>query len=264
VGDIEPFSEPIITVTFDDGWESAYSEGFKVLEKYNIKTTQYILGGHFGDEAYLSEEQVHSMQEAGHEIAAHSMTHPDLTSLTEDKVEWELGESDRVLSDKFGAMREFATPLGASNDMVLKHLKKYYRSHRNTIGDATVADDTDINIGQTFNRYNINAFTIRKSTTYEELKNLIDYTIQRKGWLVITYHQVDDSSSDFAVAPKTLASQLQLIREKQIRTATLGQVLDAIEKRSKPCTDSIDGPKMLRRHIATSTPTIPELWLHVI
>jgi peptidoglycan/xylan/chitin deacetylase (PgdA/CDA1 family) len=231
-GDLKPFDEAVITITFDDGWESIYSEGFQVLEKYNIKSTQYILGGRFGDKNYLSEKQIKSMQGAGHEIAAHTMTHPNLTALNEKDLEYELSECDVVLSRKFGEMREFATPLGASNDMVLAHAKKYYRSLRNTASDPAEIEDVDINIRDTFDRYDINAYTVRSTTTLEDIQKLIDYTIQRKGWLVLTYHQIEqDNPSEFAVSPFVLDDHLNMVRQSNIRTATMGQVLDALLER---------------------------------
>src|SRR5690606_19508559 len=145
VKDIQPFSEPLITVTFDDGWESIYSAGLPVLEKYCIKSTQYILGGHFEDYLYLSEDQVRSFQAAGHEVASHTMTHPNLTFLPDDKLTWELGESYKILSGKFGPVKDFATPLGAHNPRVVEQIKKYYRSHRNTASDPLEIEDVDIN-----------------------------------------------------------------------------------------------------------------------
>lgn len=233
-GAFEPFSDPIITVTFDDGWESIYSQGLRVLEACNIKSTQYILGDHFDERLYLSEDQVRSLQAAGHEIAGHSMTHPDLTRITEPELAWEVGESKSVLSGKFGTVQDFATPLGASNDLVLKYVKKHYRSHRNTVADVSVVTDEDINVRETFDRYHINAFTVRRNTTLDELKRLIDYTIQRKGWLVITYHQVDgENPSEYAVSPQVLETHLRLIRESNIRPATLGEVLDAMGQKER-------------------------------
>lgn len=230
-GDLRPFDEPIVSVTFDDGWESIYSEAFPLLEKYNIRSTQYILGGLFSDKAYLSDKQVGSMKDAGHEIAAHTMTHEDLTALDSEDLEWELGECDRVLSGKFGEIGDFATPLGASNATVLNSLKKYYRSHRNTVGDAESMEDSDINVRENFNIYNINAFTVRRTTTIDEIQRYLDYTAKRKGWAVITYHQVDaNDASEYAVSPEVLESHLKLIRERKVRTATVGQVLDTIER----------------------------------
>lgn len=231
---LQPFNEPIISVTFDDGWESIYSNGFAILEQCNIKTTQYILAEHFADKAYLSEAQVRSLQNAGHEMASHTMTHPDLTTLSEVEADWELSESGRILSEKFGKARDFASPLGATNSTVMNFIKKHYRSHRNTVGDPKEIEDVDINLSETFDRYNINAFTIRRSTTLEEVKKMIDYTIARKGWLVITYHQVDGADrSDFAVSPEELKEQLRLIKNSNISSATIGQVLDAIDSREK-------------------------------
>lgn len=230
VADIKPFDEPLVTITFDDGWESVYSAGLESLEKNCIKSTQYILGDHYGEVQYLSEKQVKSMHQAGHEIASHSMTHPNLTTLTADELDWELGESDRLLTNKFGDMREFATPLGANDDMVLQHIKKYYRSHRNTVGDPTngVADN-DINVRETFDPYQINAYTVRNTTTAEDIHNLVEYTKQRKGWLILTYHQVDDSDAHYAVTKAMLDEHLALVKQSGLRTPVMGQVLDAIE-----------------------------------
>lgn len=231
VADIKPFDEPLITITFDDGWESIYTNGLEPMEQQCIKSTQYILGDHFADPQYLSEKQVRSMQQAGHEVASHTMTHPDLTTLTAQELEWELGEADKSLTKKFGDAREFASPLGASNDSVLEHIKKYYRSHRNTVGDpGNGVTDVDINVRETFDPYKINAYTVRNTTTADDIRNLIAYTKQRKGWLILTYHQVDDSDAHYAVTRAMLEEHLQIVKDSQVRTPVMGQVLDAIEK----------------------------------
>ncbi len=227
-GELKPFDEPVITITFDDGWESAYHDGLPVLEKYGIKSTQYILGDHFDDPLYMSEAQAHDIQTDGHEIAPHTMTHPDLTTLDDSKLDWELGESDRLLTAKFGPMQDFATPFGASNQNVVAHAKPFYRSIRNTAADPAVLDNDDINVRETFNQYNINAYTVRSTTTTEDLQKLIDYAKARKGWLVLTYHQVDDKNSFWSVKHETLDAQLKQIRDSGVRTAPMGQVLDTL------------------------------------
>lgn len=231
---IRPFDEPLITITFDDGWESIYSTGLEVLENSCIETTQYILGGHFDDHLYVSEPQVKSLQEAGHEIASHTMTHSNLTKLPKGQMSWELKESDETLSAKFGDMREFASPLGASNDVVIEEIKKYYRSHRNTIGDPARVGDEDINVAETFDPYHINAYTISQDTTADDIRRLIDHTVKRKGWLVLTYHQVDDTDSYYAVNRQKLNEHLRIVKDSGVRAHTLGRVLDAIEQRSRP------------------------------
>jgi peptidoglycan/xylan/chitin deacetylase (PgdA/CDA1 family) len=228
---IRPFEEPLITITLDDGWETVYSGGFRVLEANCVKSTVYILGDHFPDVNYLSKDQVHSLQKSGHEIASHAMTHPNLTTLAPEQLAWELGHSDKLLTDEFGEMKEFASPLGANNPTVLNEIKKYYRSHRNTVADPKTVGDEDINVKSTFDPYQINAYTVRNTTTPEEIQKLIDHTIKRKGWLVLTYHQMDDQGGLYAVTPSILDQHLELIRKSKVRTSTMGYVLDMIESR---------------------------------
>src|SRR5690606_1721656 len=79
---IKPFGEPIITVTFDDGWESIYTDAMPLLQKYGIPTTQYVLSDEERNPLYLTFDQIHAMDRAGHEIACHGGDHTDLTILT--------------------------------------------------------------------------------------------------------------------------------------------------------------------------------------
>lgn len=227
--DLRPFEEPIISVTFDDGWESVYKNGFPLLEKYCIKTTQYILGDHFGHSAYLSEDQAKSLFSHGHEFASHGMEHPNLVMLDSSALIRELEMSQRLLNKKFGNISDFAAPLGSFNDPVIESIKKYYRSNRNTAVDPLTVGDEDINLSDSFDYYNINAYTVRSTTTLDDIKRLIEHTKERNGWLVLNYHQVDDSGSYYAVTPEMLEDHLLAIKDGQIRSATMGQVLDAID-----------------------------------
>lgn len=228
-GAVRPFAEPLITITFDDGWESIYYAGLPVLEKYDIDTTQYIVGGEFDNHLYLSEEQVRSMQAHGHEVGSHTMTHPNLTTLAEGNLAWEIGESGWTLANKFGPTKDFAAPLGATNERVMRYVKQHYRSQRNTAADPKTVDDKDINVADTFDIYNINAYTVRNTTTLNDIKRLIDHTIKQNGWLILTYHQIDDSDSQYAVTSDTLDAQLKLVRKSGIKIPTMAQVLNTLE-----------------------------------
>lgn len=198
-----------------------------------MKSTQYILGDHFEDFNYMSEAQARAMQKNGHEIASHTMDHPNLTKLSDADMDWELGESDRLLSEKFGEIRDFATPLGASDERVLSNIKKYYRSHRNTVGDPATVGDEDINTADNFDIFQINAYTVRRSTTLDDIRNLIEHTKKRNGWLILTYHQVDDSNAFYGVSRQQLEEQLKLVHESGLRTPVMGDVLDAIGSRGR-------------------------------
>lgn len=223
------FEEPIVTVTFDDGWESIYSQGLSILQEYNIPTTQYIIAGTFENPAYMSVAQVRSMQQAGHEIGSHTMTHQNLTTLDDAALAWELQESKDILTKEFGPIYDFASPLGAKDERTLQAIGSLYRSQRNTEGDPNSSIDRGVNIASQFTTRNIKGYTVRTTTTLDDLRRMLNFAKANNGWLVLTYHQVDKSGEEYAVSPDILRKQLALIREYNIRVATIGQVLRASE-----------------------------------
>lgn len=228
---LSPFNEPIVSISFDDGWETAYSVALPIMQRNGIRSTQFVLGDEFSNIAYLSEAQVKDMQKQGHEVGSHSMTHPDLTSLDDEDLAHEVNKSKEVLHKRLNTpIIDFASPLGAQNEKTIDAIKKQYRSQRNTASDPATVGDEDINTKENFNRYNIIAYTVRASTTPADIKALLDYTKARNGWLVLTYHQVEDSTSYYAVTKAEFEEQMQMVSQSSLRIAPMGQTLTAIEQ----------------------------------
>ncbi len=229
---IRPFEQPLITVTFDDGWESIYSTGLPLFQKHGIPTTQYVLSGVFEDTNYLTIDQIKSMQKAGHEIACHSIDHSDLTSQSSDMLTRQLQDCKTIFERELGTkVQHFASPYGRSNPETINAIKKLYNSHRNTNGDITTngVSDQDVNVKGSFNPYNIHAITIRRETTKEQLQQAIDFTVANNGWLVLNYHDVEEGDSTYGLDPRTLDAQLAAINQAKARVLTIGQVMEAIK-----------------------------------
>lgn len=228
---IKPFEQPLITVTFDDGWETIYSQGLPLLQKYGIPTTQYVLSGTADNIQYMTFDQIKSMQQAGHEIACHSIDHANLTLLSKEGLTGQLNSCKYVVESEVGVpIRDFASPYGASNADTIAAIQQTYRSHRNTAGDIVKneTDHLDINTKANFDRYNIIAVTMRRDTTAAQLQAAIDYAVRTNGWLVLNYHQVDDAESEYALDFEQLEKHLQVINKAPARVVTIGQALDAL------------------------------------
>jgi peptidoglycan/xylan/chitin deacetylase (PgdA/CDA1 family) len=231
-GPIKPFEQPLITVTFDDGWETIYTEAFPLLQKYGIPTTQYVLSGTSKDINYMSFQQMINASKAGHDVQCHSIDHSNLTLLSQKDLYNQLATCKTDIEKRVGVkVTDFASPYGASNSSTIVAIQQSYRSHRNTNGDISTNEinEYDINIKSNFDRYNIIAVTIRRETTIEQLQAAIDYTIKNNGWLVLNYHQVDDGPSQFGLDSTILERQLQVISNAKARIATMDQVLDTME-----------------------------------
>jgi peptidoglycan/xylan/chitin deacetylase (PgdA/CDA1 family) len=226
---IKPFNEPLITVSFDDGWESVYTDALPTLQQDGIPTTQYIIAGEFSNPAYLTYDQVKAMHSAGHEVGSHTMTHPDLTSLSEEQVFYQLSESKTVLSTIQPNVQDFAAPYSASNTITDAYVKRLYRSNRLSDGSKTFSPAKDVNTAANFNAYRINAFAVTRQTNMATIQSYIDYAVAHNGWLVLVYHQIDENpGDDYGVNKEAFKQQMDMVSKTNVRIATLGQVLDAI------------------------------------
>lgn len=223
------FQEPLVSVTFDDGYETTYTKAMPLLQKYGIHTTQYVLSGTENDQLYVSWAQVKRMQEAGHEIACHTVNHPDLTTLDDEDLNYQLKTCKEIMGAHAGPVANFASPYGAENQHTLGVIGKYFTSQRNTNGDPTNGvTDADVNVAANFNRMDIIGVTVRNDTTVEQLRQLVDYAKAHNGWVVLTYHQADDANSKYSVSDQDFERQFAYLSGTDVRIVTVQQALASL------------------------------------
>lgn len=230
------FEEPLVSVAFDDGWESMYSLGMPILSEHGIVTTQYILPGMFTSPAYISLKQANHIKEIGHEIASHTYTHQNLTKVSQKELVKELSlANDILVKNKLASSNmNFAAPNGEVDNNASYEIKKYYNSQRNVAANLLDGvDDRDVNLKGKFNQYNIIGYTIGSYTTMEDLKKAIEFTREHNGWLVLIYHQVNpelkvkDGEISYEVTPEQLDSQMALVKSSGIKLSTVSEVLNS-------------------------------------
>lgn len=223
------FAEPLVSVTFDDGWESVYTQAAPIMSRHQIVSTQYILPGEFNDEQYISIDQAKSLRSAGHEITSHTYTHADLTKLSNKQIESELDTSLEVLR-KFDLVDRdnlnFAAPLGATDARVMSYIKPRFTSSRNVMGDlGKDISSNDMNVAGKFDRYNIIGYTVGQYTTDDQFAGALAYAKANNAWFVPIYHQIDDSGEKYSVSAQTFERQMLMIKASGIKTATMRSVL---------------------------------------
>jgi peptidoglycan/xylan/chitin deacetylase (PgdA/CDA1 family) len=119
---------PALVITFDDGFQSFYTEAFPILEAHAIKVTLFPIAAFIGRSSqwdalprqpHLSKTQIREISDCGHEIGSHTMTHADLTLLKAIDVERELQESKEMLEDIIGkGVTSLSFPFGSWNKRV--------------------------------------------------------------------------------------------------------------------------------------------------
>ncbi len=218
----------MVSLTFDDGWRTIATNGLPLLNKYGLVSTQYlnsepIMGGY---PDYMTYTQVKAFASAGSELAWHTKTHADLTTLAVAAIDGELTIPSAFLTgtgQPASAFKNFATPYGAYNPTAINEIKKFYRSHRST--------DVGYNTKDSFDIYNIKVQNITNTTTPAQVQAWIQQAQNDKTWLVIVYHEVDAAAEDptYAVTPANLDAELNIVKQSGITVKTINAALDEIQ-----------------------------------
>lgn len=213
------FNRALVSLTFDDGYASTYTNGLPLLDKYGFASTQFIVSSLVGTPNYMTRAQVKAFSNSGHEIGSHSVTHPDMTTLTKTTYDRELTTSKTKLEQWFGVpVTNFAFPEGRYNQAIINDAKPLYASTRGV--------EAGLNSKDNFNAYDIKVQNIDTATTIEQLTDWITQAQATHTWLVLVYHAVtSDGSGDYSVATAALDNQLALIKSSAVPVVTMRQAL---------------------------------------
>lgn len=112
-----PTQEKVVAFTFDDGPHPSYTkELLDIFHKHNGKATFFMIG----QELSMYEAIAAQVHMAGHEIANHTYSHPDLTTLTLDEARAELQRADDTIRKVTGKpVSNFRPPFFGVNDDIL-------------------------------------------------------------------------------------------------------------------------------------------------
>jgi peptidoglycan/xylan/chitin deacetylase (PgdA/CDA1 family) len=108
-----------VALTFDDGYMDAYTTVLPLLQQQGLVATFYVVTGFVGQPGYMGWPEIRALRDAGMEIGAHSLTHPDLTTLGLEDIRAQVGQSGAAIAAELGApVRSFCYPGGRYTDTV--------------------------------------------------------------------------------------------------------------------------------------------------
>jgi len=117
--------EKAVLITFDDGFDNHFTNGYKVLAELGLKGSFFVVGDRIGQAGFLNKEQLIEMADTGMEIGSHGHTHTFLAYLSPEEVMWELTESKTVLEKAIGRrVANFAFPGGHYKHWMFRLMEK--------------------------------------------------------------------------------------------------------------------------------------------
>jgi peptidoglycan/xylan/chitin deacetylase (PgdA/CDA1 family) len=229
------FNRGLVSITFDDGFASAYENGFPLLKRYNLTATQYLISGTIGKPDYVTLEQAQAYRAAGFEIGSHSVHHYDMVTQPAATVAREFSQSQHDLAACLGPVVDYAAPFGTYNDTTLRLAMQDYHSYRST--------DEGYNSRDNFDPYNLRVQNISAATPLADIRLWLQQAAEHKTWLILVYHKVEanaaeqaDSSETYGVSPASFDTQLRAIKDSGLPAVTVAQALAEIypQVKSRP------------------------------
>ncbi len=189
----------LVSINFDDGYQSMYDNGLPILDAAGLRSTQYIITQKVGTDSYVTLDEVLQMYNHGHEIGVHTRTHPNLTTLTQAEMTDEIvGAKQDLIS--WGIMpTTLAYPYGGYNLAVEAVVQSAgLRGARDsdlgynssglglTFGGPLYHDTHPLELWS-------EAAEMDMNTTLSEITSEIDYAVANNLWLIILFHRVDET-----------------------------------------------------------------------
>ncbi len=113
-----------VALTFDDGGLDNYTVAFPLLKQYGFTATFFVITKTVGRDGQMSWEQLQEMVAAGMSVQSHSVSHPDLRGVSDEKLRSELVDSRQAITEAVGELGyAFCYPSGACDERVVEAVR---------------------------------------------------------------------------------------------------------------------------------------------
>ena len=169
-----------VTLTFDDGIRNVYTEALPILRRHSAPAHLFLTTGFVGGmnrwpsqprSAPLFEmlrwSEVEALQAAGVRIEAHTASHPDLRTLSDDELQSECELADEMILAKLGnRARYFAYPYGYSDERVRAFMRRRYKG-------SLVGGERALRVNEDFAALpRLNSYYLRPEWTFRDLRSV--------------------------------------------------------------------------------------------
>jgi peptidoglycan/xylan/chitin deacetylase (PgdA/CDA1 family) len=159
-----------VVITFDDGYADFYATALPLLKQYGHTSTVFQTTGWVGLEGTAKQmmdwHQLAEVAEAGIEIGAHTIKHPQLDQLPGAALHEELYASKSALEDHLRiAVPGLAYPFGYSNEKVRQVAHEIGYLYAYAVDNALTTRGAD--------NFALPRLTVKRTTTMESFRKMV-------------------------------------------------------------------------------------------
>jgi peptidoglycan/xylan/chitin deacetylase (PgdA/CDA1 family) len=219
---------PLVSFTFDDVPQSAFTNGAAILDDQGVRGTFYIAGGRCGKVnttmgwRHISRDQVRALNEGGHEIGCHTFSHPRVDQIDARAVEDECGRNRDVLRELCAGAEptNFCYPFGRVSLPRKRQLEERFDSCRG-IDKGINAGTVDLGLLKVIQLYD-------RTLTQDKLQRLLRENRDCNGWLIFYTHDVAEQPTDIGCSPHLLRATVEAVKANEMPCLPIREALVAI------------------------------------
>ncbi|MBB6403195.1 polysaccharide deacetylase family protein [Arthrobacter sp. AZCC_0090] len=184
----------IVSLTFDDGNDNQLAAE-QVLKAHGLVGTFFITTSWIGTPSYLTQANLQTIAGDGNEIGGHTVTHPDLTTLTAAAASAEICNGKSTLESWGFQVSNFAYPFAAENATVQTEVKNCGFASGRGLGDIrSPASCPSCPFAETLPPANPLVTKapdeVDSTWTLQNLQDLVTNAESTGGWLQLTFHHI--------------------------------------------------------------------------
>jgi peptidoglycan/xylan/chitin deacetylase (PgdA/CDA1 family) len=205
----------VVSMTFDDGYKSQLLAG-KIMKKYNLKGTAYIMPRNIGDVGLMPGTEIAQLKSFGWDIQSHHAI--PLTTMKKEELKKELEFGlDYLEKNKFkSSSQHLAYPLGRHNDQIVSETQTHFQTARLAGGGTETLPPADL--------YRIRTFNVLDTTTPEQIKEEIEKAKSYKQWLILMFHYLNEKpETNLQYTPKNFETLCKYLKESGVSVLTIDE-----------------------------------------
>jgi len=218
------FKSAAVSYTFDDGLPNQFDVAVPLFNKYGFKMTLFIITGKVTDWTKIKSAAVD-----GHEIASHTVSHPNLSTLTVNQQRTELEGSSNSINANILSQNglTIAYPYCVSGkDSIVSRLYFAARGCSGSIESQTPKNFLNISSIICGSNQSVNSVAAFKTKA--------DNVAASKGWLVYLIHAINNDNGYAPLAEEYLEGSLLYLKNNSNKfwVEAFGNVAKYIKERN--------------------------------
>lgn len=224
------FRDAAISYSFDDLYASHLSTAVPMFNEFDFQLTLFVVTNWASDWDGLNKAAKN-----GHEIASHTVTHPNFSSLTNEQQEKELANSQKIINsnvtNQLCATLAYPYCVMGNSDLVNKH----YIASRICSGMIEEKTPTD------FSAVSSLVCGTLGINTSADFNAKAEQAVRSNGWAVYLIHDLDTSDGYSPLSSDTLRASLEYLKENSDKywVTSFGNVAKYIKERNSASVEEI-------------------------